>query len=176
MPSQYENPFIVEQPQQQQGQQQQMNPLQGLQMYNQFSGGEMFGGGESGGMFGFGGGSAGTTGGTAGATSGSASGGSAMGGMGGWAALAALIIGNEHEAKEGGYRDEDDWDYAQDLIGGKVAAQDMQERWIPKLVGEDDDYGFGGDLDILAELSSHDFSNALEAMKTGTLGKILGLD
>lgn len=139
-----------------------MSPMQGFNLYQKFSGGEGFMGG--------GGGAAG----------GEAAGGGfgeAMSSAGPWAALAAAIIANEHEAREGGYRSEDDGDYAQDVLGGKVLEQDLNKRWLPDMFGEDlkhDDTGLGGDMKIGAELSSLDFGNALKSLKGGTLGKLWG--
>lgn len=168
----YDNPFIVQQPQQEQ-QQQGMSPLQGLNMYQQFAGGE------GGGMFG--GGGAATGGGEAAiggeAAAGSGSGGSSfISAAGPWAALAAAIIANESEAKRGGYRDEDKGEYFKDLAGGKVLEQDMSKRWIPKLFGEDlehDDLGLGGDTLASADLLTLDFSNAWDTFKNkGILSKI----
>lgn len=112
-----------------------------------------------------------------GGASAGAAGGSSAGGMlasaGPWAALAAAILINENEAREGGYRDEDDWEYAKDLFGGKVLSQDINERWSPKLFG-DDDYGFGGDMEVFGELSTLDFSNAWDKLKNdSTIAKLL---
>lgn len=110
----------------------------------------------------------------AGASGGGAAGGSSwLASAGPWAALAAAILVNENEAREGGYRDEDDWEYAKDLFGGKVMSDDINYRWSPKLFG-DDDYGFGADMEIAGELSSWDFSNAWDKLKNdSTLAKLL---
>lgn len=108
-----------------------------------------------------------------------AGGGSSWGSMassaGPWAALAAVIIGNEHEARNGGFRSEDDGDYAQDVLGGKVLEQDLNQRWLPKAFGENMEHdvtGLGGELKAAGELGSLDFGNALKSLKGGTLGKL----
>lgn len=143
------------------------NPLQGLQAYGQFSGqggglGSFFGGGSSAG----------------GSAAGSSAGGgsSALASAGPWAALAAAIIANESSARRGGYRDEDTGDYLQDLFGGKVLEQDVQQRFLPKLVGEDfedDVLGLGADASVAADLSTFDFSNAWDTFKEhGLLSKL----
>lgn len=158
------NPYMVYPPQQQQQQQQGISPLQGLNLYQQFSGGEGFG------SF-FGGGGAET-----GAAASGAEGSSFLSSAGPWAALAAAIIANEHEAISGGYRDEDTGDYAQDLLGGKVLEQDFSKRWVPKLFGEDlehDDLGIGADMLVGADLLTFDFSNAWDTFKEkGLLAKL----
>ena len=146
------------QQQNQQGQQQggmDMGSMMGIG--EQFMGGEE-GGGMLGSLFGGGGGtatgsqaagnlaasegigSAGTIGGGGwGASAGSAggsgasSGGSAMSSAGPWAALAAIIVANEYNAKGGGYRSDDDFQYTQDVFSGEVLGQDMEKRWLPKL-------------------------------------------
>jgi len=157
------NPFITTQPQQQQQGMGGINPLQGFQAYSQFSGqgglGSLFGGGSSGG-----------------AAAGGSSGGSALASAGPWAALAAAIIANESSARDGGYRDEDTGDYLQDLFGGKVLEQDFNQRFLPKLVGEDfedDKLGLGADASVAADLSTFDFSNAWDTFKDhGLLSKL----
>ena len=68
--------------------------------------------------------------GVAGSAAGSAAGGGAAGGgsmlaaAGPWAALAAVIIGNEQQALDKGRRDEDMGSYATDLFSGAVLEQD----------------------------------------------------
>lgn len=159
------NPFSTV-PQQQPQQQQGMSPLDGLQIYKQFAGGEGLGG-----MFGGGSGAGGSA---AGGSAGSGAG-SAMASAGPWAALAAVIMANEYNADE--YRQEDPVKYAQDIFGGKVLEQDFQKRWLPMMFGEDlkhDKTGLGGDMAIGADLATLDFGNALEGLKEGTLGKVLG--
>jgi len=161
------NPFVTTQPQQQQQGMGGINPLQGFQAYSQFSGqgglGSLFGGG------------AGGTGGTA-AGSSAGGGSSALASAGPWAALAALIVANESGAREGGYRDEDTGEYLQDLFGGKVLEQDFNQRFLPKLVGEDfedDKLGLGADASVAADLSTFDFSNAWDTFKDhGLLSKL----
>jgi hypothetical protein len=167
-----QNPFVVEQPQPEQ-QQAGMNPLQGLQAYQQFSGGGMFGGGAAGGGAGAASGSAGSA--AGGAGGGAAGGGSsALASAGPWAALAAVIIANEYGAKEGGRRRSGS-DYYKDLLGGKVLEQDAP-YWSQKMFGSSDKAGLGADFEAGAELATLDFSNFFDKAKQGTLGKLLGLD
>lgn len=128
----------------------------------------------------FGGGSA--AGGGAGAAGGSsAAGGAASSGAGGlasagpWAALAAVILANESNARDNGYRNKDDKKYAQDLLGGAVLEQDLNQRWLPKIYGKDlknDKFGLGHDQKAVGEFGSGDFSNGFKALEDGTLGKI----
>lgn len=141
-------------------------------------------GGAGGGGFGlssiFGGGSA--AGGGAGAAGGSsAAGGAASSGAGGlasagpWAALAAVILANESNARDNDYRNKDDKKYAQDLLGGAVLEQDLNQRWLPKIYGKDlknDKLGLGHDQKAIGEFGSGDFSNGFKALEDGTLGKI----
>lgn len=147
-------------------------------------GGGAAGGAGGGGGFGlssiFGGGSA--AGGGAGAAGGSsAAGGAASSGAGGlasagpWAALAAVILANESNARDNDYRDKDDKKYAQDLLGGAVLEQDLNQRWLPKIYGKDlknDKLGLGHDQKAIGEFGSGDFSNGFKALEDGTLGKI----
>ena len=147
-------------------------------------GGAAGGAGGGGGGFGlssiFGGGSA--AGGGAGAAGGSsAAGGAASSGAGGlasagpWAALAAVIIANESNARDNDYRNKDDKKYAQDLLGGAVLEQDLNQRWLPKIYGKDlknDKLGLGHDQKAIGEFGSGDFSNGFKALEDGTLGKI----
>ncbi len=168
-------------------QQQQQSPLGG--------GGGLGGIGGLASMFGGGGGAAtgtatgatATTGGTsaAGGGAGAAGGGGSAGGGGAaagwWAALAAIIIANESEAQRGGYRSEDEGDYAKDVLGGKVLEQDVENRWLPMIFGEDDEgnlrndfTGLGGDTKAGAEIASLNFDNAWKSFKEeGVLSKIL---
>jgi hypothetical protein len=148
------------------------------------SGGAAGGAGGGGGGFGlssiFGGGSA--AGGGAGAAGGSsAAGGAASSGAGGlasagpWAALAAVILANESNARDNDYRNKDDKKYAQDLLGGAVLEQDLNQRWLPKIYGKDlknDKLGLGHDQKAIGEFGSGDFSNGFKALEDGTLGKI----
>lgn len=165
---------MMDQPQQQQG-----GGLN-LNMLNQFTGGGAAGGD----VYGFGAADPFATSSYAGGE-GALAGGEAAGGgfgemassAGPWALLAAAIISNEYNAKKGGYRNEDDWGYAQDVIGGKVLEQDLNQRWLPQIFGEDlknDSTGIGSDMKFVGELNSLDFGNALEALKEGTIGKLLG--
>lgn len=142
-------------------------------------------GGAGGGGFGlssiFGGGSA--AGGGAGAAGGSsAAGGAASSGAGGlasagpWAALAAVILANESNARDNDYRNKDDKKYAQDLLGGAVLEQDLNQRWLPKIYGKDlknDKFGLGHDQKAVGEFGSGDFSNGFKALEDGTLGKLV---
>lgn len=119
---------------------------------------------------------------------GSAAGGSAAGGesalssAGPWALLAALIAGNESEARQGGYRDEDDKDYAKDVLFGKVSEQDAYNRWIPKLgddlLGDEGDrFGMQADMGGFFDLLTGDFSNWWDNMKNeGSLSRMFGGD
>lgn len=134
------------------------------------------GGGAAGGSAGAG---AGVSGG-AGAGGGAAAGGeSAFAAAGPWAALAAVIIANESEARDGGYRSEDDSEYAEDIITGEVLQQDVEERWLPKIFGEDlenDDTGLGGDTLAATQFATGDFGEAWNTFKEdGVLGKILDI-
>lgn len=148
-------------------------------------GGAAGGAGGGGGGFGlssiFGGGSA--AGGGAGAAGGSsAAGGAASSGAGGlasagpWAALAAVILANESNARDNDYRNKDDKKYAQDLLGGAVLEQDLNQRWLPKIYGKDlknDKLGLGHDQKAIGEFGSGDFSNGFKALEDGTLGKLV---
>ena len=187
---QQENPYVVEQPQQQQ---QPMGGMGGMgfnpQMLQMFQGGGQAaapaaGGGAAPAVAG-GGGAAATTGGaaTGGAAAGGATGGAAGGGAGGagaggmlanpWVWLAAVIIGNEYGASEAGRRREGS-DYAKDLIGGKVLEQDAP--YYSKKIFGDDKFGFGAEMEAGGDFMTLDFSNALDSLKSGVLGKALGLD
>lgn len=129
----------------------------------------MFGGSSAGASSGAAGGSAASGGSSA------AGGGSALASAGPWAALAAVIAVNEHNAKKGGYRDEDDKEYAKDLIGGKVLEQDLNQRWLPKAFGknlENDKTGIGHEMKAGGEFLTGDFSNGFKALEDGTIGKI----
>lgn len=135
-------------------------------------------GGAGGGGFGlssiFGGGSAGGAG-AAGGSSAAGGGASAAASAGPWAALAAVILANESNARDNGYRDKDDKKYAQDLLGGAVLEQDLNQRWLPKIYGKDlknDKFGLGHDQKAVGEFGSGDFSNGFKALEDGTLGKI----
>lgn len=126
---------ITEGPEQvQQQPQQQMDPTQIMSMVQGMMGG---GGAQLAGPAGSGGtsglskvGVVGGSGGGGGATGGF---GSAMSAAGPWAALAAIIVGNELYAKKRGYRSEDSTDYIKDLFSGEVFHQDIEQRFLPKL-------------------------------------------
>lgn len=126
---------LIEQPQQQQG----MNPMQGFNMYQQFSGGASGGAEGAAGMDG-----------------------SWLSSFGPWVALAAAIAVNEDQAMKGGYRDQDSRGYAQDLLGGKVFEQDAQQRWAPQLDKMDSKLGTntGDTMRMVGDLATFDFSNA----------------
>ena len=87
--------------------------------------------------------------------------------------LAATIAVNEYNAKKGGYRSDNNGQYAKDLITGKVMSQDVNERWAPKLFGSSDKFGLGGDMKAGAELSHGDFHGFKENLKDGTIGKLV---
>ena len=190
------NPYVVETPQNQQRQQPipQGPGLQGLQELFGFGGageavggvagqgtgtaagggamgGGVAGGGELGAMLG---GSGGASGGGAmgGGTAGG--GGSSLSGAGPWAALAAVIIGNEYNAEKMGRRPDSESQWARDALTGKVTTYDAP--YLSQKVFGKDQFGLGGDIVGGAELSTGDFSNAWDAFKNqGTIGKILDI-
>ena len=126
------------------------------------------------GMFG-GGGSAAGTGGASAAGGAASSGAGGLASAGPWAALAAVILANESNARDNDYRNKDDKKYAQDLLGGAVLEQDLNQRWLPKIYGKDlknDKLGLGHDQKAIGEFGSGDFSNGFKALEDGTLGKI----
>lgn len=111
---------------------------------------------------------------SAGATS---SGGSMLASVGPWALLAAAIVGNETEARRGGYRAEDDTEYARDLLTGRVVSQDIDQRWGPKLFGsawEENKGGIPADILALTDAGAMDFSGAWDHLKEGSLAKLFG--
>lgn len=118
-----QNPYLTMPPQQQQ-QQQGMDPLQGLNMYQQFSGA----GGAAAGAEGLGGGMAqiGGEGALFSDMGGAAGGGEGMAAAGPWALLAAAILANESEAKKGGRRSEDESTHYKDMLTGEVLNQDAE--------------------------------------------------
>lgn len=127
-----------------------------------------------------GGGSAAGAGAGTGAGGAAAGGSSASGGLGGaaaaagpWAALAAIIGVNEYNAKKGGFRAEDDKQYTMDLFDGKVASQDINGRWAPKLFGNNDRMGLGADMKAAGEASHLDLNSTIDNLKKGTVGKLL---
>ena len=114
------------------------------------------------------------------AAGGSAGGSSAAGGLGGaaasagpWAALAAVIAVNEYNAKKGGFRAENDKEYAKDLATGKVMSQDINGRWAPKLFGSSDKIGLGADMKAGGEASHLDLNGTIDNLKNGTIGKMI---
>lgn len=92
-----------------------------------------------------------------------ASGGSSLASFGPWAALAAAIYLNETNAREKGYRSEDDTQYAKDLLGGKVLSQDVEQRWAPEM--EKIYPGSGSMASAASNIGSLDFSNAWGDLK-----------
>ena len=123
-----------------------------------------------------GGGSAAGAGGSSAASGAASSGGGGMAAAGPWAALAALVVTNEDNARKGGYRDKDKGDYAKDLIGGKVLEQDLNQRWLPKLYGKDlknDKTGVGHEQKAVGEFMTGDFKNGFKALENGTIGKFV---
>lgn len=111
---------------------------------------------------------------------GAAAGGSAGGGLGSaaasagpWGALAAAIAVNEYNAKNGGFRAENDKEYAKDLITGKVVSQDINGRWAPKLFGSSDKMGLGADMKAAGEASHLDLNGTIDNLKNGTIGKLI---
>lgn len=103
------------------------------------------GGGGAGGILSAGGGAGGAVGGggaggVGGVTGfGGGGGGSMLASAGPWAALAAVILGNESEAKKAGRRDDRPATHAMDAFSGKVLEQDMD--YYGDKVG-----GFGGEI------------------------------
>jgi hypothetical protein len=111
------------------------------------------------------------------AAGGSASGGSALSSAGPWGILAAIIIGNEYNAKKGGYRAESSGEHFRDVVSAEIVEQDFQDRWLPKWFGEEtgkntgvyenDVTGFGSDTAALTDIMNLDFSNAWDTLKEG---------
>lgn len=119
----------------------------------------------------FGGGSGGAAGGVAGTSGGSSAAGSGVAAAGPWAALAAIIAVNEKSARNGGHR-RDGADYAKDLASGKVLSQDVNERWVPKLGGyENDKTGLLHDAGAGAEFLSLDFKDGFKKLAGGGTAK-----
>jgi len=114
----------------------------------------------------------------AGVHAGAAGAGGAGGGMGSaiaaggpYAALAALMIGNEMYAKDKGYRREGK-DYYKDLLSGDVMWQDIGERWSPKLFGNS---RIGGDVEGTSKIMQGNISEGWNKIKDeGILGSIRG--
>ena len=119
----------------------------------------------------FGGGSGGAAGGAAGTSGGSSAASSGVAAAGPWAALAAIIAVNEKSARNGGHR-RDGADYAKDLASGKVLSQDVNERWVPKLGGyENDKTGLLHDAGAGAEFLSLDFKDGFKKLADGGTAK-----
>lgn len=153
----------------QQMQAQQSGSMPNIGMLSSFMGGgqggglsSMFGGGASASA----GGAAASGGGAAAGGSAAAGGGSAAGGLAAfWPAAVVLAgIANETSAKKNGYRREGS-DYTKDLITGKVLYQDVDQRWAPKLFGEKDSTGMGGDMRAAAALGGLDPGKAWKHFK-----------
>ena len=140
----------------------------GLQdLLSQFGGGGGGGGGMGGiaGMFSGGGGGGG-------ASASAGAGGSAGGGIGGaisaggpWAALAAVIIGNEYYAEKRGYRDEDTGGYVKDLLTTEVWHQDLEQRWLPA-IGIDEGSGLSSAISLLSNPGSFNFGEQWDRLKS----------
>jgi len=113
------------------------------------------------GLFGAGSG----TGGGVGATSGGTSAGGGMAAAGPWAALAAIIIGNEmYASKKEGHRSEHPQTHMKDLLSGEVQHQDMEKRWLPML-GIEDDSWWSDTLSLGTNLSPLNFKEQWSRMK-----------
>lgn len=129
-------------------------------------GGSLVNGGIGSATYAAGAGAAGTGAG-AGAGAATAGGGAGAGGLaaaGPWAALAALVIGNESAQKKTGNRREGT-QYLKDLFGGKVVEQDMNkyaDKW-----DKDGDKGIGSDMKTFGNLATFDFKNAFKEAKKG---------
>lgn len=155
-------------------QQKSMDPgAAGLAAYKGISGG-LSGSGAGGAAAGSGGASGGAAGGGAASAGGSSSGAaSTLASAGPWAALAAVIIGNEYSANQEGYRAENDGQRVKDAFSGKVLRQDA-DRWTDKL-GGDDKLGLTGDMKLGASLGSPaSWKNVGSDFKNTTIGKFLG--
>ena len=76
------------------------------------------------------------------------------------------------------YRAEDDKEYAKDLLRGEVLTQDLEQRFLPKVFGEDlenDDLGLGADM--LAGVSWRLLTSMMHSkhlLKKGLLARYLG--
>lgn len=168
-----------------------IDPQMAMSIYGKFAGsgsgsaagGSSAAGGESsglglGGLFGGGsaaGGSAAGGSAAGGSAAGGSSAGGALAGAGPWAALAAVIYGNERSARNVGAR-RDGVQYWKDLIGGKVVEQDANQRIGPKLFGPDnknDKTGLGNEYGAWAEASTLDFKNTAKKLENGVAGKLI---
>ena len=60
-----------------------------------------------------------------------------------------------------------------------MLSQDLEQRWLPKVFGEDmenDKLGIGGDMLAASQIASFDFGEGLSTFKDqGTIGKILDI-
>ena len=109
-----------------------------------------------------------------GAASAGGSMGSAASAAGPWAALAAVILANETYARDRGYRaehesgdkkgDVDEGQYYQDLLGGDVLPQDVEQRWAP-MFGIDKDSKWAKGLAVLSNPATLDPRNNWERIK-----------
>ena len=136
----------------------------------------MFGGGASGGASNAGLNALldGTGSAASGAGGASAGGGGAMSSLASFWPAAVVIAGiaNESHAKDKGYRREGS-DYTKDLITGKVLYQDVDQRWAPKLFGEKDSMGLGGDMRAASALGGLDFKKSFKHFtKDSSIAKI----
>lgn len=113
------------------------------------------------------GGGSGATAGAAGAESAGGAGGGSAGGVGAgglWAALAAVIVGNEWYASSHGDRSEDKWQHAQDMLSGEVLGQDIEKRWLPHL-GIEEGSGKSKWISTLLHPASADLGKTWEQIK-----------
>jgi hypothetical protein len=90
-----------------------------------------------------------------------------------WVALGAGIYANESNARDKGFRSEDDTQYAKDLASGKVLSQDLEQRIIPKVFGENDKTGMGADTKAGVDLANFRVRDAWKGFKEGSLAKAL---
>lgn len=142
-------------------------------MMSGMMGGGGGGGGGLSGMFGGGGGAAASGASTAGGSAAGAGGGAASSLASFWPAAVVIAgIANESYAKKKGYRREGS-DYTKDLITGKVLYQDVDQRWAPKLFGEKDSMGLGGDMRAASALGGLDFKKSFKHFtKDSSIAKI----
>ena len=89
-----------------------------------------------------------------------------------WAGLAAIIAVNEKSARNGGYR-RDGSQYAKDLLGGKVVEQDLNQRFVPKVLGNNDKTHLGKDAEAIGEFTTLDFKNGFKKMGDGAVPNLI---
>lgn len=165
------NPFTTEQPEQQQQQQQGM-PLGGLTNLMGGAGGassaagfEAAGAGIQGiGGIGAGGGSAAAAGGAGGGSAGGFGSAAAAGGP--WAALAAIVIGNELMASKKGHRRGKAFSkkHIKDIASTEVLNQDIEGRILPKL-GIKEDTKLSKGISLALNPLSLDFGKTWDRIK-----------